>query len=318
MRINSIGNVGIGDLIPDRKLHVNAGVSNVVAKFESTDSIAAIEFADSGGSAEIGNNGNDLVFFPAGAERMRIDSSGSVGIGTDSPSEDLHVSGTGDTNIAVESTNTGAGANAGIKILAADGGDFLWQTGNATGNALRLYDLNAVAERMRIDSSGAVLVGTPTAGSAGAGDIVVSGGVYLGGTGAANLLDDYESGTWTPSYLGGSFTYTIRSGSYTKIGNTVHATCYVNTDSVSGTGTDTVQLSGLPFTNNARRAAVVGADSWVTAPLYAQSEANTITVLLGKSKSGSGNQSYVTIADMSASSGGYNQLYLQFTYQTNL
>ena len=93
------------------------------------------------------------------ATKMVITSDGNVGIGTSSPSEDLHVSGTSDKNIAVESTNTGAGANAGIKILSADGGDFLWQTGNATGNALRLYDLNANAERMRIDSSGNVLVG---------------------------------------------------------------------------------------------------------------------------------------------------------------
>lgn len=32
-----------------------------------------------------------------------------------------------------------------------------------------------------------------------AGNIEVSGGVYLGGTGAANKLDDYEEGTWTPA-----------------------------------------------------------------------------------------------------------------------
>lgn len=90
-----------------------------------------------------------------------VDSSAnSVGIGTTSPSANLHVSGSGDKNIAVESTNTGSGANAGIKILSADGGDFLWQTGNATGNALRLYDLNANAERMRITSAGNVGIGT--------------------------------------------------------------------------------------------------------------------------------------------------------------
>jgi hypothetical protein len=29
-------------------------------------------------------------------------------------------------------------------------------------------------------------------------DLYLSGGVYLGGTGAANYLDDYEEGTWTP------------------------------------------------------------------------------------------------------------------------
>jgi hypothetical protein len=66
------GNVGIGEFVPDRRLHVNGGTTNVVAKLESTDSIAAIEFADPNGSAEIGNNGNDLVFFPAGADKGRF------------------------------------------------------------------------------------------------------------------------------------------------------------------------------------------------------------------------------------------------------
>ena len=33
-------------------------------------------------------------------------------------------------------------------------------------------------------------------------DLYLSGGVYLGGTGAANYLDDYEEGTWTPIYSG--------------------------------------------------------------------------------------------------------------------
>jgi hypothetical protein len=43
-------------------------------------------------------------------------------------------------------------------------------------------------------------------------DLFLSGGVYLGGTGAANLLEDYETGTWTPvlskSTTAPSVTYT--------------------------------------------------------------------------------------------------------------
>ena len=82
MRIDSSGDVGIGDASPDRKLHVNSGATNVVAKFESTDSVAAIEFTDSAGSAEIGNSGNDLVLFPAGTERVRVKSDGKMHIGS--------------------------------------------------------------------------------------------------------------------------------------------------------------------------------------------------------------------------------------------
>ena len=79
LRITSAGAVGINDSSPDRTLHVNSGGTNVVAKFESTDTTAAIEFTDNAGSAEIGGVGNDVVFFPAGTERMRITSAGLVG-----------------------------------------------------------------------------------------------------------------------------------------------------------------------------------------------------------------------------------------------
>ena len=52
-------------------------------------------------------------------------------------------------------------------------------------------------------------------------------GLYVGGTGDANELDDYEEGTWTPtmaSTSGGDFngSYSVRGGRYTKVGRTVH------------------------------------------------------------------------------------------------
>ena len=75
-------------------------------------------------------------------------------------------------------------------------------------------------------------------------DLHLSGGVYLGGTGSANKLDDYEEGTWTPS-LGGNATYFLQSGVYTKIGNTVTVHCRMTID-VLGTGSSSV-MSGLPF-----------------------------------------------------------------------
>ena len=83
--------VGIGEANPQRQLHVNSGTTNVVARFESTDTIAAIEFKDNNGSAEIGNTGDNLVFFPAGAEKMRIEAGGNVGIGVTGPSAKLEV-----------------------------------------------------------------------------------------------------------------------------------------------------------------------------------------------------------------------------------
>ena len=77
------GAVGVGTTSPARTLHVKSGTTNVVAKFESTDAIAAVEFVDSGGSAEIGNSGNDVVFFPAGVEKLRIQSGGGISFNGD-------------------------------------------------------------------------------------------------------------------------------------------------------------------------------------------------------------------------------------------
>ena len=86
-------------------------------------------------------------------------------------------------------------------------------------------------------------------------DLHLSGGVYLGGTGAANLLDDYEEGTWTPVFSdasSGGNTATANSGKrglYTKIGNTVHV--YVqsgNLVTTGMTGANDLYIQGLPFT----------------------------------------------------------------------
>lgn len=102
MRIDTSGQVAIGSHSPLRTLHVNSGGTNVVARLESTDGIAAVEFKDSAGSAEVGCNGNDVVFFPAGAEKARLTSGGNLGIGT------LSSSGT-ENLIHAKGTNNSAG-----------------------------------------------------------------------------------------------------------------------------------------------------------------------------------------------------------------
>ena len=70
----------------------------------------------------------------------------------------------------------------------------------------------------------------------------LSGGVYLGGTGAANKLDDYEEGIWTPVCGGQNMNST---GKYTKVGRMVSiildATSHAST-------TPSTSITGLPFT----------------------------------------------------------------------
>jgi hypothetical protein len=67
----------------------------------------------------------------------------------------------------------------------------------------------------------------------------------------ANTLDDYEEGTWTPSFaFGGStsgVTYNVQGGSYTKIGRMVYCQAVISLSN-NGTGVGGAEMRGLPFT----------------------------------------------------------------------
>jgi hypothetical protein len=92
--------------------------------------------------------------------------------------------------------------------------------------------------------------GFTTTGNLTAADLTLSGGVYLGGTGAANYLDDYEEGTWTPTLHrvgASSLSYTTQVGLYTKVGNVVHVTGRITIDAVSAQGSSVNYISGAPF-----------------------------------------------------------------------
>ena len=87
-------------------------------------------------------------------------------------------------------------------------------------------------------------------------DLYLGGGVYLGGTGADNKLDDYEEGDWTPAYTTAAtqptVAYNSTGGFYTKVGRLVTVTGRIRTASVDNSpdGTDAaggLRISGLPF-----------------------------------------------------------------------
>jgi len=84
-------------------------------------------------------------------------------------------------------------------------------------------------------------------------DLTLSGGVYLGGTGAANKLDDYEEGTWTPVLEGSTVAGTTSVGSfngrYEKIGDLVFLHYQIQNITLSG-ASGTLQIGNLPFTPN--------------------------------------------------------------------
>jgi hypothetical protein len=91
-------------------------------------------------------------------------------------------------------------------------------------------------------------------------DLYLSGGVYLGGTAAANALDDYETGTWTPTLIASgtnpTVTYTKQEGKYTKVGNKVTLEFDLRFSAHSG-GTGNALLGAFPFPNSATYSAGV-------------------------------------------------------------
>jgi hypothetical protein len=119
-------------------------------------------------------------------------------------------------------------------------GDFIIAVSNTDNVNLSTH------ERMRITSDGYARLSAS------------SGGIQFNGdTAAANALDDYEEGTFTPSmtFGGGSsgISYFDRIGNYTKIGSQVTCTIYLALTGV-GSSTGTAKITGLPFTaSNANR-----------------------------------------------------------------
>ncbi len=77
----------------------------------------------------------------------------------------------------------------------------------------------------------------------------ITGGIRVGGNNAANELDDYEEGTWTPNFVGhstnGSGTYSSVGGWYVKVGRQVTAGGYGSWTDHSGAGT--MRINNLPF-----------------------------------------------------------------------
>ena len=174
---------------------------------------------------QIGSAGSGITaqtFHTSGSERMRIDSSGLVRIGDGVSTSSLQmISGTSDY-FQIDSTGTITNLIAGNSTTGSAEMAFYTSSGGTE------------SERMRILSGGGL--------------------TFNGDTAAANALDDYEEGTWSPFYFpqNGAFTainMSVVTATYTKIGNLVIASAYLRTSNPNTSGASgIVYLGGLPFT----------------------------------------------------------------------
>jgi hypothetical protein len=188
------GNVGIGTSSPSRQLEIYDDGTNgqaVLALTAQNTENSRIMFADPDdnniGIIDYNHSDDSMRFSVNNSERLRIDSSGNVGIGTSSPVRTLHVnSGTGNNVALFESSDA-----TGVVWLADGNSTSTAKVGiGAVTDDLLLYA--GGSQRLRIDSSGNVGIGTTSSGARldvkGATAFTSDANAYTGGVGIASKI----------------------------------------------------------------------------------------------------------------------------------
>ena len=230
---------GTADYEPAKlELQGRAFGGDITAKYEVSD----------GGAVFFGSTTNHSVRFIANNDvKMQIDSAGSTTFTT--------------------------GTNDGVKITGAENsayidsskiadvntkGSFIGlkrpEDGTITVNGIGTYDTASNAKNNLAIVSRSDIVFAGNDGEMGR--FLGAGGLtFNGDTAAANALDDYEEGTWTPGF--GGATLTTATGHYTKIGNQVTVHYHIVSTGGMPTSSAQVQISGLPFTIDSNGAGAI-------------------------------------------------------------
>jgi hypothetical protein len=345
MRIDSVGNVGIGVSNPSdyyaTELVVTGPAEGGITIASTGNHTNYLLFADStsgvaryAGMIGYAHNTDTMSFRTNSVQRMAIDASGNLLVSdtTANPSGDNVDSGIALHNAGlVRASTNNAAAPLDLNVKGRDGDIAVFRKdGTTVGSIGSISSDLYIAESnsgLRFDGENNQILPSSTTASTdgtcnlGAGtarfkDLYLSGGAYLGGTAAANKLDDYEEGTWTPvikdtSATGTTVAISTVACTYTKIGRIVTLVgSFTRNDTATLTGN--LVITGLPFT--ATGGQQMGGNAWVdnaSADILCQiSAGNTSTMFL---KSVAAPDSYVTTNDWENG----RAIYFTRTYQAS-
>ena len=390
MRIDTSGNVGIGTDSPATQLHLegsapyfrtkntsaptNEKTWDYNAGTDGTFRFRAINDAatDANNWMVVNRSGVDINYITMSTgnqeEALRIDSSGSVGIGISSvspiisSSKTLQLNSSGNTTLSIRSIDSVNDRSAILELLSSGNGvsksiilygDTDTSPSSASPLVFQKYHSGVRTEVARFTPTGNLQIGQSTPAfinvKAGIGsnsggmqwtfnsDSTVYGSLALpyltrgttglhlysgypithtvpnnkahqfvcgvteraridadglkfnGDTAAANGLDDYEEGTWTPTLAGagtaGVATYSSQVGSYTKIGRQVTVHINIGVTGWTTTPQGFFRINGLPFTSGSQVATgAFMASNWemanstIHAALYAPGSSNSLRV----------------------------------------
>jgi len=213
---------------------------------------------DSRGVISYENNGDSLSLWTAGGEKVRIDSSGRMGIGTSSvDAGKLHILNGGDASFTANTTydalvveNGTSAQGTALQLVAATNGVSSIGFSDSTRNVGQItYDHSgdylfintAGSERARIDSSGRLLVGTSTAADAAARSLVQ----IVNGSGPKLVIGNSSSGTYAADATAGELSFVHNSG------GTFGEAARIEANSDAGTASGTSKPGRLVFSTTA-------------------------------------------------------------------
>lgn len=325
--VNTAVTYSRGDGFAGPQITIDADVGNAGSAVQ-VNTAFAIDFAESESTLSLVSAANDIWLTNTNSQHS------FVGVGTQRPTSLFHVKaekiGQGTvSNSAAGTTVTGVNTlfldtfKVGDSITIPSAGTAASpQTvvisaiaSNTSMTTAAITSANSAVSYSLVGGSSLIVTGSGNV-TTGLGQLSVTGGqivfpATVNLSAGANTLDDYEEGTWNPTFTATTTSPTVtydaafRYGIYVKIGKTVFISGTVAITALTAAGSGNLQISGLPFTASSGTTGGYGSlaigykGSWTTTtPGTAYVQASTVYIALGNETM----TTLITTANLSATS----------------